>query len=302
MRIEEIMKELSAAAGLPEEAIRAAVAQPRDSVPAFVAAIERTIANPAEDEAATAVFFIFHILGEIGAKEAYRPLTRLLQLPSERLDALLGDSIAETATRVMVGVFDGDPAPLMELVENKQADEMVRAQMLEALAVLARLGRWDRGGAEAYLHGLTQRLQPRGESFVWVGFEQAVAMLGMRELRPFVQRLHEQEWIDPTIGDLEDFDADLEAAMDDPDGPPLLWGKPFEPWEDTAEELRTWHSFSGEAEADEDRDEDELDLPDEHEPLLDPWRHVGRNDPCPCGSGKKFKKCCLPRLEAEGLL
>lgn len=22
---------------------------------------------------------------------------------------------------------------------------------------------------------------------------------------------------------------------------------------------------------------------------------VGRNDPCPCGSGKKFKKCCLRR-------
>ena len=22
-------------------------------------------------------------------------------------------------------------------------------------------------------------------------------------------------------------------------------------------------------------------------------KSVGRNDPCPCGSGKKFKKCCL---------
>jgi len=21
-------------------------------------------------------------------------------------------------------------------------------------------------------------------------------------------------------------------------------------------------------------------------------KKVGRNDPCPCGSGKKFKKCC----------
>jgi preprotein translocase subunit SecA len=21
------------------------------------------------------------------------------------------------------------------------------------------------------------------------------------------------------------------------------------------------------------------------------WTNVGRNDPCPCGSGKKFKKC-----------
>jgi uncharacterized protein YecA (UPF0149 family) len=26
--------------------------------------------------------------------------------------------------------------------------------------------------------------------------------------------------------------------------------------------------------------------------LLD-HKWVGRNDPCPCGSGKKFKKCCL---------
>ncbi len=25
---------------------------------------------------------------------------------------------------------------------------------------------------------------------------------------------------------------------------------------------------------------------------------VGRNDPCPCGSGKKYKKCCLPKEEA----
>lgn len=23
---------------------------------------------------------------------------------------------------------------------------------------------------------------------------------------------------------------------------------------------------------------------------------VGRNDPCPCGSGKKYKKCCEQRL------
>jgi len=25
---------------------------------------------------------------------------------------------------------------------------------------------------------------------------------------------------------------------------------------------------------------------------------IGRNDPCPCGSGKKYKKCCLPKDEA----
>lgn len=36
---------------------------------------------------------------------------------------------------------------------------------------------------------------------------------------------------------------------------------------------------------------------EEFAPVSQPVRHieprVGRNDPCPCGSGKKFKKCCL---------
>jgi preprotein translocase subunit SecA len=28
---------------------------------------------------------------------------------------------------------------------------------------------------------------------------------------------------------------------------------------------------------------------------------VGRNDPCPCGSGKKYKKCCMPKHLAQGM-
>ena len=28
---------------------------------------------------------------------------------------------------------------------------------------------------------------------------------------------------------------------------------------------------------------------------------IGRNDPCPCGSGKKYKKCCMPRAEVISL-
>ncbi|MGD8940449.1 MAG: SEC-C metal-binding domain-containing protein, partial [Gammaproteobacteria bacterium] len=28
-------------------------------------------------------------------------------------------------------------------------------------------------------------------------------------------------------------------------------------------------------------------------PYLHNIPKVGRNDPCPCGSGKKYKKCCL---------
>jgi preprotein translocase subunit SecA len=32
------------------------------------------------------------------------------------------------------------------------------------------------------------------------------------------------------------------------------------------------------------------------------WRKVGRNDPCPCGSGKKFKACHYSELRAKGVI
>lgn len=28
-------------------------------------------------------------------------------------------------------------------------------------------------------------------------------------------------------------------------------------------------------------------------------KEVGRNDPCPCGSGKKYKKCCAQKTPME---
>jgi hypothetical protein len=71
--------------------------------------------------------------------------------------------------------------------------------------------------------------------------------------------------------------------------------------EDAEKEDETWH--------DDDEEDYEYDEEDFGPPLIadpddgvsgpQPIRReqppVGRNDPCPCGSGKKFKKCCLKR-------
>jgi len=29
------------------------------------------------------------------------------------------------------------------------------------------------------------------------------------------------------------------------------------------------------------------------------YSKVGRNDPCPCGSGAKFKNCCIEKVEKK---
>jgi len=45
-------------------------------------------------------------------------------------------------------------------------------------------------------------------------------------------------------------------------------------------------------------EEDEIEYDREELPVK---QKVGRNEPCPCGSGKKFKKCCL-RKQGDGLI
>ena len=40
-------------------------------------------------------------------------------------------------------------------------------------------------------------------------------------------------------------------------------------------------------------EDDEAEEMESAMPHVNPLRDVGRNDPCPCGSGKKYKKCCL---------
>ncbi len=71
---------------------------------------------------------------------------------------------------------------------------------------------------------------------------------------------------------------------------------------DTIAELSTWHCFSQEY-------LDEMDRRalastamlqmGTQQTVRNPFKGVGRNDACPCGSGKKFKKCCLNRPSVE---
>ena len=36
------------------------------------------------------------------------------------------------------------------------------------------------------------------------------------------------------------------------------------------------------------------------EPIRREEPRIGRNDPCPCGSGLKYKKCCMLKDKSQG--
>lgn len=86
------------------------------------------------------------------------------------------------------------------------------------------------------------------------------------------------------------------------------WERFGTPWKfylpsEIAARQQRWAEEDAGVEAKDDADEwdggygyDEMPFP---ETYVRPEPKVGRNDPCPCGSGKKYKKCCLDASDAK---
>lgn len=284
-----VIEELSDAGRLPVAAIRAARADREAMVPAFLRTLDDflSLEGPANPDA---LFFIFHLFGEWREKSAYWPLSVLLRLPPDVVDSILGHAITETSHRVMAAVFDGDPAPLYEIIRDPEADEYIRAKMLQAVAMLTRRGELPRDATAAFLRDCFSQLEPRKDCFVWSGWVDAVAWLGLAELKPLAQQAFQRGSIDPEWLTFEEFEEDLQYSVDHPEAEPLNPDGKLTLFGDTIEELSWWDAFKPKTPG---KDAPEWAPDSLAMPVRDPLRKVGRNDPCPCGSGKKYKKCCL---------
>ena len=192
---------------MPVEAIRAARANRAAVAAAFVRAVERFVAG--DDADVDALFLVFHLLGEWREKSAYRPLAALLRLSGDEVREALGDAVTETSHRVMAAVFDGDPAPLQAIIRDPEADEFVRSRMCEALAMVTLRGELPREETVAFLRACFDELAPEGDSYLWNGWQNAIAMLGLVELVPLVLQAFERELMPPDWVSFDEFEEEL---------------------------------------------------------------------------------------------
>jgi len=208
---------------------------------------------------------------------------------------VLGDAITETLRSIVIGSFDGDIARLTAVIDDPSTDDFVRDSLLIAMAYLTRTGRVSKHETREYLAALIDRLDPEIEEPVVAGWVTAVAMLGLDDFVPLVEALFQRAGMEYSVVTLEEFREQLRETLTELDGMAAFEREHAVPFTDVITELSGWAGFSGEvADADDEISEDDLLSWAAHDqPFINPFRHVGRNDPCPCGSGKKFKKCCL---------
>jgi uncharacterized protein len=157
-------------------------------------------------------------------------------------------------------------------------------------------------------------MQSKEVNDVWHGWVQCVSALGLEELTPEVRRLFDRGLIDTAWFTYADFEADLKLTLDDPDRMAGLAAKKLAPLGSAIDALAELNGHYDPAKSEEDwdtrpapgRPPAQTQIQTQTQAQWprgggdrNPWRNIGRNDPCPCGSGKKFKKCCLDTPEAE---
>jgi hypothetical protein len=291
-----ILDELAAGDGMPVDAIRAADANRASVAPVFVRTIGQYLVGETSPLMEEAVFFVFHLLGQWREKSAYRPLAELLRQPADQVERILRDADTETSHRIIAAVFDGDPKPLYDVILDPEASEFVRSRMCEALAMVALRGELPREDAARFLRACYSELKPQDECFVWEGWQSAIAMLGLVELKPLVEQAFHRGYISPRWLGFQDFEEHLQATLTGSAPPAWQAEDEYTLFGDTIEELADWFSRKDEQPDETGWDADDWEPQPPSIPAVNPFRDVGRNDPCPCGSGKKFKKCCLQNV------
>jgi hypothetical protein len=294
MTASEIIEELRVLKNeIPREALIAAVEQRGEVVPLLIEAIEEVTRNAAKYESKPDYMlhvFAFYLLAEMREPGALPAVLGFFRLPDELPHALTGDLITEEGARILASVCGGDIDSLKRLFEDDAVDEYVRGEAISALVVLATWGELPRENVLGYFRELFTGRLPRSENHAaWTALVGAAYDLNARELIPEMMRAFDDGLV---IEDVIDLDF-LAEWFEEPDMNPFMeFAGEHPPILNTAEELEEWACFSGNDEPLGDQDDDTL-LP--LVPSTIPWQvppKTGRDDPCPCGSGKKFKKCC----------
>jgi len=238
--------------------------------------------------------YAVYLLAQFRAKEAYPIVLELFSLPNGLADRLFGDAVTDVAGRIMASICGDDVAPLKQLAENEEADEYVRVEALTALAILTLNGEFERTELMAYY----KELIPTIDNMTILTFLINLCTdIYPGEVYDEIKAAYENGEVDYLMIGMESVDR----AMSE--GKALVLTRAekdrrFQKIDDTIGELSSWFYFKNEKDPAEANYFDQLVnnnpvslAKPKGTPIINEPK-IGRNDPCPCGSGKKYKKCC----------
>jgi len=248
-----------------------------------------------------AVFLLAHFR----EKRAYAPIVRFFTEPDEETLDLTGDFTTVDLNRVLAGVSCGDDGLIRGLIENPEINEYVRDAALRSLVSLVASGDKSREEIVDYFASLFREKLERESSMIWDSLVSCAVDLYPEELCLDI----EQSFRDDLAAEYMTSREDVRNALAVPKEEAIARlneGSAYRLITDAAVEIEAWNNFAPKPtpakvpepapvkaiEPVRNMEESAYYSPLPIPTYVRTEPKIGRNEPCPCGSGKKHKKCC----------
>lgn len=291
---------------IPKKAILAARENRERIIPRLIQTIEEATAKIAagNEVPGNAPFFALFLLTEFGAREAFPAILEAIKLPADGPDDLFGDAMT-SYLNLVIATLSPDPLATIEtLLADDDVNEYVRWEAAHTYLILVRDGILTREEAVERLRGHLRTAMANEDGEMALGLVCQLVEYAPHEALDDIREAFWTDLIEPFFVSLEDVEDSVSEGLKRFEES-LARCRSAESF-DTIETLKSWASFSEKSEirlpspqSDALAESEFRDREFEDEVRSVPMTtirnttpKVGRNDPCPCGSGKKFKKCC----------
>lgn len=201
---------------------------------------------------------------------------------------LAGDVVTEDLGNILASVCSGDMSGMADLAENSQVNDYVRSAALKGMVTLAAVGERTREEVMDYFARLFRGRLRRARAYIYTSLVSRSVDLYPGEVYGDIEQAYADDLVESFMCRWEDLQEahamSKQAALE------RLTGR-YHLITDTVAAMSSWACFEKEAKKPQGR----LATPGAwrpRHPVRPAVPKVGRNDPCPCGSGKKHKKCC----------
>ena len=301
--------------GFPEEAVRLAQQHRAEVTPHLVQALvdyRQVVLDGKVNFDWHLPFFALMLLTQWREPAGFVPLLEIAALPGDLPWIAFDESVEVDFPYALALMSGGAPAAVQALktrvIENGECDDDVRAVAIDALLVLVAAGGIARTDVLRYCCGLLAHAVEQRTAFNQ-DYLATTIVSAIYPLRPLehvaeIRAAYAAGVVDPHRITLSEFEALTHAPEEG--GGEFVTGLPL--YDDVAADMRHWPCFNREPDdalLEDTADEDlflpagpalgnaRLWIPQVDAPYVRAAAKPGRNDPCPCGSGKKYKKCCL---------
>jgi hypothetical protein len=239
--------------------------------------------------------YSYYLLAQFQVKELFPIMVDLLSMPSDICENIFGDAITEDMGRILASVYNGEIELLFSLIENTEANEYARGQALISLVVLVFNGQLSREFVIDYFKQLLRDKLTDTSYYFNAEIVCCCDDLYPEEVYADIGRLYEEELVEEIVIGMDSINKTLRRTKEE-----VLQSNQqdyrFQFITDTIKELQGWACFHQERYKPSTKSFSKKDRSGAYSvPKRNPAikiEKIGRNDPCSCGSGQKYKKCC----------